>query len=255
MKISFIFKILSIIILTICFLSLNNFQGIYSKYSEYIDIEGIKKLKYIDTSYIIEGKGKTSIETIKYFINDTITIEESCEGDYGYGYYIIKTDRYYRPIFMETKWVSEIENANSFERFIYNYENGTIIYTNLINSKTKTFSLKEITGDSVTLGELLIFIKNDKMKNLSTGGLIVPNAYQAPFIFRFIKKDQYILNDETIPEEVYKVELNNPFMQFIASMFGNKAEIHIRTEFPHIRTRSFYSTRNIYLKDYKIITK
>ncbi len=241
-----------VIIVLLVFLS---FQGVYNNYSKFLNIEDMKQLKYIETIYDVTGKGKSAIETIKYFFNDTLYIEENCSGEYGYGYYTISTDKYFRPLVMETKWVSEIENADCLERFIYNYENGTIVYNNLKNSKTKTFSLSEVTGDSVTLGELIIFINTDVLKNLSTGGLIVPNAYQAPFIFRYVKSDSYDLKTEIINEEVYKAEINNPFLQFIAVMFGNKAEIHLRADFPHIRTRSFYNIRNIFLKEYKIIKK
>lgn len=246
-------KILFLIIIILLFFL--SFQGIYINYSKFLNIEEMKQIKYIETIYDVTGKDKSAIETIKYFFNDTLYIEENCSGEYGNGYYTISTDKYYRPLVMETKWISEIEKADCLERFIYNYENGTILYINLKNSKSKTFSISEVTGDSVTLGELIIFINTDVLKNLSTGGLIVPNAYQAPFIFRYLKSDTYNLKNEVINEEVYKAEINNPFLQFIAVIFGNKAEIHLRADFPHIRTRSFYSIRNIFLKEYKIIKK
>lgn len=254
-KIFFYIYLLVFFSIAIFLSSFSNFQGIYSQYDKFLDIEKLNKIKYIETTYNMIGKEKNAIETIKYFIDDKLYIEENCSGEFGNGYYTISTDQYFRPLVMETKWVSEVEKADALERFIYNYENGTIIYMNLKNSKTKTFKISEVTGDSVTLGELIVFIKIDILKNLSTGGLIVPNAYQAPFIFRYIKEDVYELNKEKINEQVYKAEINNPFMQFIANMFGNRAEIHIREEFPHIRTRSFYSTRNIYLKDYRILYK
>ncbi|MEJ5273682.1 MAG: hypothetical protein WH035_06085 [Spirochaetota bacterium] len=232
-----------------------SFQGVYSNYNKLLNIDEMKKLKYIETVYDVTGKGKSSIETIKYFFDNTLYIEETCIGEYGNGYYTISTDQYFRPLVMETKWISEYEKADCLERFIYNYENETIVYINLKNSQTKTFQLSEVTGDSVTLGELIIFINTNNLKNFSTGGLIVPNAYKAPFIFRYVKTDNYKINGELINEEVYKAEINNPFLQFLAVMFGNKAEIHLKADFPHIRTRSFYSIRNIFLKEYKIIKK
>ncbi len=251
--------ILVFILISIFTFSFLSFQGIYSNYSQFLDIEQMKQLKYVEAVYDVVGKDKKSIETIKYFFNDTLSIEETCYGEYGNGYYNISFDQHFRPLVMETKWVSEIEKADCLERFIYNYEDGTILYINLKNSKTKTFKLSEVTGDSVTLGELIVFIQIGVLKNLSTGGLVVPNAYQAPFIFRYVKDDKYEIKNnqknEIINEQVYKAEVNNPFMQFISSMFGNKAEIHIRTDFPHIRTRSYYSTRNIYLTSYKVIKK
>lgn len=246
---------LTILLFSILILIFISFQGIYSNYSKYLDIDEMKKLKYIEAVYDIFGKNKDATETIKYFFSDTLYIEEKCEGNYGNGYYKISFDTYYRPLIMETLWISEVENADSFERFIYNYENATILYTNLKTSKSKTFNISEVTGDSVTLGELIVFINTEVLKNLSAGGLIVPNAYQAPFIFRYLKSDTYKLNNEIIKEEIYKAEINNPFLQFLASMFGNKAEIHLRSEFPHIRTRAFYSIRTVLLKDFKIITK
>ncbi len=245
-------KIIPLIIIFTLFFS---FQSIYSNFSNFIQVDKIKELKYIETVYDMIGKEKNSIETIKYFIDDTLYIQEECVGEFGNGYYIITTDKYFRPLTMETQWVSETEKADCFERYIYNYENNTIIYMNLKNSETKTFNISEVLGDSVTLGELIIFIRTDSLKNFTTKGLIVPNAYKAPFIFRYIKQDLFKLNQEDISEEVYRVEINNPFLQFIAIMFGNKAQIHLRAQFPHIRTRAYYNTRNIKLIDYKILYK
>lgn len=64
------FKIALIVIFLILILLMSfNFQ---ISYSQILDIENIQKLKYIETVYDIFGNGKSSIETIKYFIDDSI---------------------------------------------------------------------------------------------------------------------------------------------------------------------------------------
>lgn len=243
---------LIVIFLISIFLMSFNFQ---ISYSQILDIEKIQKLKYIETVYDISGKGKSSIETIKYFIDDSIYIEEICVGEFGTGYYTISTDSSYRPLITETKYISDVEKKDIFERYIYDYNDLTITYYDLKKSSSKIFDMKKIYGDSITLGEVIVFMNIAKLKNYSTYGLVVPGAMEVPFIFKYIGQDYFQVENDNMIEEIYNADINQPFVQFVASLFGNKAEIHINKAFPHIRIRSFYSVRTIILKKYMILYK
>ncbi|NLJ05358.1 MAG: hypothetical protein GX435_06615 [Exilispira sp.] len=251
MKLNFKIALIVIFLISILLMSFN-FQ---ISYSQILDIENIQKLKYIETVYDIFGNGKSSIETIKYFIDDSIYIEETCAGEFGNGYYTITTDSSFRPLVTETKYSSEVEKIDFFERYIYNYNNLTITYYDLKKQSSKIFDLKNISGDSITLGEVMVFMNIAKLKDYSTYGLVVPGAMKVPFIFKYIRQDYFQVDNENMIEEIYHADIDQPFIQFISSLFGNKAEIHVNHAFPHIRIRSFYSIRTIVLKNYKILYK
>ena len=256
---NFKIKNYKILYLMVIFLFINTKLLSTQTFNQFInhvfDFENIKKVKYIETKYLIEGSSKSATETVNYYINlnsenNFIDVVENAYGSFCNSFYETSFTKNLLNGFTKATYFSEPENKNYKEEYIYS--NYTLYYKEYYKNKSKTYNLDSFSGDSIRLMEMLTFAKLNYLKNIKAIGFIVPGALKIPFIFKFIKEENIILNGKNYECLLFSGEING-FLNAPAKLLFGTSKIWVLKKYPHIRIKAYYFNKTFSIIDYNII--